>query len=806
MTINKKYPRFRIEFKSESNEYSIKYNTKYEATTELIDQRVLGFQSKNAMSDDAAVFSVILAGDVYWDKLLDVNDIMRIYIHPDITDKDRDERLVAIGMISQVSKQADYGNNQIVYKITGQSFAKPFMKFGLGVIQEIQTINSKTGWLPDGGETGIQFTGSNAKDITEAILKRFTPYMKYNFDNKLTKVTDFFSWELDSWTEYEKLSDPTPYTNFSGSLKQLIDDVSAKPFNETFFKNSTEKDNGVFVLRKTPFNPTKWTNLEYVTVSSKEVLSEDVGKSDVETYSIFTTVSPKMSSTPAPDVFSHPQFHQALIDRYGYTKMEVENRYINPLGQGSDSSDDEKDKKKKEEEQTRNGTQELSYSRLDTIFGNYTQDTASKNKKKLVGQITSTFKGVSKKQSTKAVDTFIKNNRYTKEDYKKQFKKDPDKDVEQDNRPKPTRDILKSDLKEIFKKEIKNKFEKVPSDTKKKAVDKLAKDYRYGNKEQATVFVNKYIKYKGKLKDKDYDMYINDAQDSQNNAIDTGTDVGDDALLIFSKMLFNWYHMNSNFYAGDISIVGNPAIDLGQRLFVVDEQDKNNWEFYIESVEHKYTYTEGYSTTVGVTRGLKEASIPEGSPFRFGGLWNKSTEFKGGLIGEMTMKEMKEQGYKDYQENMISNNGSDSGEDAGDATGGASLDSLKKYKGKLPKYNNKNYPGNPNPHGQCTWYVYNRRKQFGLAVSGWGDAYLYDQGARSAGLTVSNTPKQGAMVNWEAFTKGGPTKYGHVAFVESVSKDGKSFHISEYNWTPLSYGERTLRVSDYPKGTMHFIY
>ena len=169
------------------------------------------------------------------------------------------------------------------------------------------------------------------------------------------------------------------------------------------------------------------------------------------------------------------------------------------------------------------------------------------------------------------------------------------------------------------------------------------------------------------------------------------------------------------------------------------------------------------------------------------------------------MKEMKEQGYKDYQENMISNNGSD-GEEDGDATGGASLDSLKKYKGKLPKYNNKNYPGNPNPHGQCTWYVYNRRKQFGLKVSGWGDAHLYDQGARSAGLTVGNTPKQGAIVNWEAFTKGGPTKYGHVAFVESVSKDGKSFHISEYNWTPLSYGERTVRVSDYPKGTMHFIY
>ena len=30
----------------------------------------------------------------------------------------------------------------------------------------------------------------------------------------------------------------------------------------------------------------------------------------------------------------------------------------------------------------------------------------------------------------------------------------------------------------------------------------------------------------------------------------------------------------------------------------------------------------------------------------------------------------------------------------------------------------------PYPHGQCTWYVYNRMKQFGTSISGdLGDAY-----------------------------------------------------------------------------------
>src|SRR5699024_6252649 len=101
------------------------------------------------------------------------------------------------------------------------------------------------------------------------------------------------------------------------------------------------------------------------------------------------------------------------------------------------------------------------------------------------------------------------------------------------------------------------------------------------------------------------------------------TDPNASVLKQFSVMLFNWYHMNSNFYSGEITVAGNPYIDLGQRLFILDKQDNDNWEFYIESVEHKFSYKDGYITVIGVTRGLKDASVPEGSSHRFKGLWNK---------------------------------------------------------------------------------------------------------------------------------------------------------------------------------------
>ncbi|MCP5581172.1 hypothetical protein NL290_27210, partial [Klebsiella pneumoniae] len=92
--------------------------------------------------------------------------IIKIYITPNNDHKDKEgnqEKLIQVGMVSQVSKVGSYGNDQVQFKITGQSFVKPFMKFGLGVIQEVQAVLPTVGWLVDGdGENQVKFTGSSA--------------------------------------------------------------------------------------------------------------------------------------------------------------------------------------------------------------------------------------------------------------------------------------------------------------------------------------------------------------------------------------------------------------------------------------------------------------------------------------------------------------------------------------------------------------------------------------------------------------------------------------------------------------------
>ena len=118
---------------------------------------------------------------------------------------------------------------------------------------------------------------------------------------------------------------------------------------------------------------------------------------------------------------------------------------------------------------------------------------------------------------------------------------------------------------------------------------------------------------------------------------------GADILLMQqqSERLYRWYANNPNFFSGDIEVIGDPDYRLGNRLLYVDEYTGDIWEFYIESVEHKYSYTDGFTTALGVTRGVKLASeTDEGQ--RFNLPMGPPLVFAGGYLGEMTIEERKE--------------------------------------------------------------------------------------------------------------------------------------------------------------------
>ena len=78
-------------------------------------------------------------------------------------------------------------------------------------------------------------------------------------------------------------------------------------------------------------------------------------------------------------------------------------------------------------------------------------------------------------------------------------------------------------------------------------------------------------------------------------------------------------------------------------------------------------------------------------------------------------------------------------------------------------------------YGFCTWYVANRRSQYGNPVpSNLGNANTWDDRAAAMGMTVNKVPAVGAAV---VTSQRAP---GHVAFVEALNADG-SIWMSEMN-------------------------
>ena len=89
------------------------------------------------------------------------------------------------------------------------------------------------------------------------------------------------------------------------------------------------------------------------------------------------------------------------------------------------------------------------------------------------------------------------------------------------------------------------------------------------------------------------------------------------------------------------------------------------------------------------------------------------------------------------------------------------------------------------PYGECTWYVFNRAKDFGINF----DPYMGNgqDWAHKSGYEVSNTPTKHSAVSFQGRQAGGHPTYGHVAFVEDVKDDG-SILISECNFVQSGQG------------------
>ncbi len=90
--------------------------------------------------------------------------------------------------------------------------------------------------------------------------------------------------------------------------------------------------------------------------------------------------------------------------------------------------------------------------------------------------------------------------------------------------------------------------------------------------------------------------------------------------------------------------------------------------------------------------------------------------------------------------------------------------------------------------GNCTWYAYERFKQFsGVYPNIGGNAYQWNENAAAHGWLVLNSPATQSVVVFEPGVQGA-SSLGHVAWVDYMQprSDGTYIHVWEMNWKGLN--------------------
>ena len=659
-------PLIKIKFITEDNDYEIQYNTGISLPSDgYLGESLISLVTKNALSDDAGAFTFVVTGDTYWDKILNANDLVSIKIYPNGLSDLPTRPTVMLGMISEVTLEGDYGSDGKIYRISGQSLAKAFINLKLGMINAVNVnLYEDIGWLTDTkvADGTNMFTGSSAKNIALHLYDRFKGYMNYNFvnNNKKTGITDYLELDLDSWTQYESLTTATPFINYEGSFKQLLDDVTQKPFNELFFE-SMENETAKMIMRPTPFDEDKWGRLETNYLSSATIIEEDLSRSDNEAYSVFV-VNVEDAQALGLNSLSfgvYPQTFLPLVAKFGYSPLEVSNRYLIGTSQ-SVTTDNDDDDTTKETTTNAQATQNINpgsslianptplgeiYNGVISVLESYELKDLRLYKNQIISDMKNVDNRITTDIANSMFDYYREHSGMTLVAFSQITKLTEDNAINEATQKRSYTKVLNY---------LQSTFPKSATAYDVEIIKKgLMTKFKNINSELALQLANKWVTTFTLTKD-DYTEVVNKYKN-------TTSSTSGDVLKLFTQKLANWYCENPNFYAGSIKITGDPNFRVGNRLLVRDKQEDVLWEFYIESVQHDFSYVDGYTSTLGVTRGLR------GENERFSNLYGTSVDFVGGYLGERSLAELEA---LNATESSSSNNTSSNSSSSGTNTSG----------------------------------------------------------------------------------------------------------------------------------------
>ena len=286
-----------------------------------LDDDVVSIQTVRNMGADAPTFYINLTRRKAWHTLIAPNDLVAIEMcrPPEVS------RYVFIGLVDDCRKTVVMNGDgvQRVIKVSGRGVAKAFISFDTGHVPEVEYQELSVGWLQSnnvilGGRTGPEILSS----LWENIAKRHINYKWTNGQH----LFDVIKHDLKT-NPGIILMDQTSLINWQGSVWSFMKEIADEPFNEMFW----EMDNGqpTLFLRPTPFMKDEWVNLPEITITDDDVIFESVGRSDLETYTLFSAGARTLFATQ--DVYKTfgipPLWHKPYSLKYGIRRLHADTIY-----------------------------------------------------------------------------------------------------------------------------------------------------------------------------------------------------------------------------------------------------------------------------------------------------------------------------------------------------------------------------------------------------------------------------------------------------------------------------------------------
>lgn len=326
-TITVGHPYAKVEIATETAMLTLNQNLAVTSTN--FDGDILALTTSRDLGNDCPTFNLRVVYRHDWYDLIGSNDLVII----ELCRPPEAKAAVLFGLVDDIRKTTDFSTGKPVrsFDITGRGFNKALVNFCLGAVTEIEGDLSSTSGLGWMGEMATSFTDKSPVQIIQMILQHYlTNGCDYNFANGTSFLSYYQQYLIENTERPERLDTTVSFLDYQGSLWQLLKEVKNAPFNEMFWE--VYNDRPTLVVRPTPFNQNNWNSLERIQIKDSDIISENLGRSDLETYVVYSVKSTAyIGNVDVGGIF--PLWYPPFYSKYGINRLQVNSKF---LGYGDD--------------------------------------------------------------------------------------------------------------------------------------------------------------------------------------------------------------------------------------------------------------------------------------------------------------------------------------------------------------------------------------------------------------------------------------------------------------------------------------